>query len=86
MPRNIKFVSVSLHPELVSRANKFPGYSNPARIEWILKIAEELKTKKETLEYSLNYDELVEYVIAQSKTQDREKVLGLIVGLLREFI
>jgi|SanBayMetagenome_1026888.scaffolds.fasta_scaffold08992_2 hypothetical protein len=83
MSKNVKFKSVNLHPRVIERIDRLPGHSYTQRIEWALNA---LEVKTNTTETKMSYDELIDYVIAQSKIQCKEKVLGLIVGLLRCFL
>ena len=83
MSKNVAFKSVNLHPRVIERIDKLPGHSYTQRIEWLLNAVE---VKQDTAETKMSYDELMDYVIAQSKIQSKEKVLGLIVGLLRCFL
>lgn len=83
MSRNVKFKSVNLHPRVIEKIDNLPGHSYTRKIEWLLNAVE---VKTNTAETKMSYDELVEYVIAQSKLQGKEKILGLIVGLLRCFL
>jgi hypothetical protein len=81
--KNVKFKSVNLHPRVIEKIDRLPGHSYTQRIEWALNA---LEVKANTTETKMSYDELIDYVIAQSKIQCKEKVLGLIVGLLRCFL
>ena len=83
MSRNVAFKVISLHPRVLERIDKLPGLSYTKKIEWLLNAVE---VKQNTAETKMSYDELIDYVIAQSKLQCKEKVLGLIVGLLRCFL
>lgn len=83
MSKNVKFKSVNLHPRVLERIDRLTGHSYTKKIEWLLNA---LEVKSNTAEAKMSYDELIDYVIAQSKLQGKEKVLGLIVGLLRCFL
>lgn len=74
-PRDWK--NITLPPEVMERLKGVPGVSGRKKIEWLLDAVEQNSLTKVT------YDELTEYVVNQSKSQKKEKVFGLIVGLLR---
>ena len=72
-----KWQNVTLPPETMERLKTVPGVSARKKIEWLLDAVEQNSLTKVT------YDELTEYVVNQSKSQKKEKVFALIVGLLR---
>lgn len=77
MAKPKKWQNVTLPPEVMERLKAVPGVSARKKIEWLLDAVEQNSLTKVT------YDELTEYVVNQSKSQKKEKVFGLIVGLLR---
>lgn len=83
MTKPKKWVNISIPPEVLERLKPIPGYSYRKKVEWLLNISDNQKNNAVT---KMTYDELVEYTITQSKSQDKTKVLGLIVGLLRCFL